>query len=333
MKIKIFIDTVKKQGEILLNETWKTSLILFKIIIPVSVATKLMTDWGIVDYAGMALGHVMGLAGLPGSMGVVWATAMILNLYTAIIVFFSMPVSGHLTIAQVTTLSTMMLVAHALPVELGIARKAGIRLWFMLVFRVAGAFASGIMLYHLYRMGGFLQTEFTAVWKPDMVDLSWGMWALSQLKTLISIYIIILFLLITVRLLSWLHITDMLGRLLRPLLFMMGIGKDAVPVTIIGMTMGIGYGGGMIIREAHSGRLSQREIFFSLSFMGLMHSMIEDTLLMIFLGGHVTGVLLFRFVFAMLIIFIMVKLMRRLSDERFYRYFFRTQRDVVKYSD
>jgi hypothetical protein len=94
-------------------------------------------------------------------------------------------------------------------------------------------------------------------------------------------------------------------------------------VTIIGMTMGIGYGGGLIIREAQPGSLSRRDIFFSLAFMGLMHSMIEDTLLMILLGGHVSGVLIFRFIFAMAVIFIMVRLMNRVSDSAFNRYFFR----------
>ena len=78
----------------------------------------------------------MKFAGLPGSMGVVWATAMFTNLYAAIVVFSSMMVSEHLTVAQVTILTTMMLVAHSLPIELGIARKAGIRLRFMLLFRV-----------------------------------------------------------------------------------------------------------------------------------------------------------------------------------------------------
>ena len=120
----------------------------------------------------------------------------------------------------------------------------------------------------------------------------------------------------------------MLGRVLKPVLYLMGISKDAAPVTIIGMTMGIGYGGGLIIHEARSGRLSKRDIFFSLSFMGLMHSMIEDTLLMLLLGGHISGVLFLRFIFAMTVIFIMVRLMRGLTRETFNRYFFRVQEDI-----
>jgi spore maturation protein SpmB len=150
-----------------------------------------------------------------------------------------------------------------------------------------------------------------------------GQPGISQCKTILTVYAIILLLLVIVKLLNFLHITDMLGRVLRPVLHMMGISKDAAPVTIIGMTMGIGYGGGLIIHEARSGRLSKRDIFFSLSFMGLMHSMIEDTLRMIFLGGHISGVLFLRFIFAMIVIFIMVRLMRNMTDRSFNRYFFR----------
>ena len=321
--MKQIIDSLKKQGELLLVETWKTSLILFKIVIPISVATKLLNDWGLTSYIGIALGPVMKLVGLPGSMGLVWATAMITNLYAAIIVFSSIVSPEHLTTAQVTILTTMMLVAHSLPIELRIAQKAGPRLRFMLTLRVLGALLIGFLLNQIYLKSGYLQTEFIAVWKPDMSDPSWKAWAIAQLRSLLSIYGIILLLLFIVRLLTWLRITDLLARILKPILQMMGMSKDAAPITIIGMTMGIGYGGGLIIREAQSGALSKRDIFFSLAFMGLMHSMIEDTLLMILLGGHVSGVLIFRFIFAMAVIFVMVRLMKQVSETAFDRYFFR----------
>ncbi len=327
-KIKIlmkqFIDSIKKQGELLLIEAWKTSLILFKIVIPISIATKLLNDWGVTAYIGLALGPLMKFVGLPGSMGLVWATAMITSLYAAIIVFSTLISVEPLTVAQVTVLATMMLVAHSLPIELRIAQKAGPRLRFMLMFRVLGALLTGFLLNRIYLKSGYLQTEFVAIWKPDMSDPSWKSWAVDQVKSLLTIYGIIILLLFIVRLLTWLRVTDLLARILKPILRIMGMSKDAAPITIIGMTMGIGYGGGLIIREAQSGSLSGKDIFFSLSFMGLMHSMIEDTLLMILLGGHVSGVLVFRFIFAMAVIFVMVKLMKSVSETAFNRYFFRS---------
>ncbi len=323
IKMKQFTDSIKKQGELLLVETWKTSLILFKIVIPISIATKLLNDWGVTAYIGIGLGPVMKLVGLPGSMGLVWATAMITSLYAAIIVFLSLVSMEPLTVAQVTILATMMLVAHSLPIELRIAQKAGPRLRFMLLLRISGALVTGFLLNQIYLKSGYLQTEFVAMWKPDIIDPSWKAWAVAQIKSLLTIYGIILLLLFILRLLTWLRIMELLTRIFKPILRVMGMSRDAAPITIIGMTMGIGYGGGMIIREARSGSLSRQDILFSLSFMGLMHSMIEDTLLMIFLGGHVSGVLIFRFLFAMAVIFVMVKLMKSVSETTFNRYFFR----------
>ena len=324
MKLQQLIESAKEQGKLLLIEAWKTSLILIKIAIPISIATKLMNDWGVIAYIGLALGPVMKCVGLPGSMGLVWATAMITNLYAGIIVFSSLASAEHLTVAQVTIIATMMLIAHALPIELRIAQKAGPRFRFMFLLRIFGALLIGLLLNQIYLRSGFLQTEYIALWNPDINDPSWKTWAIDQIRTLLSIYGIILSLLFIVRLLAWLRITDGLTRILEPILRMMGMSKDAAPITIIGMTMGIGYGGGLIIREAQSGTLSKKDIFFSLSFMGLMHSIIEDTLLMLLLGGHISGILIFRFVFAMLVIFVMVRLMRRVSDWIFNRFFFRT---------
>jgi hypothetical protein len=324
MEFKQLIDSVKEQGKLLLVEAWKTTLILIRIVIPISIATKLMNDWGVIKYIGLALGPVMECVGLPGSMGLVWATAMITNLYAAIIVFSSLASVEHLTVAQVTIIATMMLLAHALPIELRIAQKAGPRFRFMFLLRVFGALVVGLLLNQIYLRSGLLQTEYVALWNPGVSDPSWKTWAIDQIRTILSVYGIILSLLFIVRLLAWLRITDLLTRILEPVLRMMGMSKDAAPITIIGMTMGIGYGGGLIIQEAQSGALSKKDIFFSLSFMGLMHSMIEDTLLMLLLGGHISGVLIFRFLFAMLVIFVMVRLMRRVSYRTFSRYFFRT---------
>lgn len=47
------------------------------------------------------------------------------------------------SIAQVTVLSSMILIAHTLPIELSISQKAGVKLWYVLVLRILGAFVLG----------------------------------------------------------------------------------------------------------------------------------------------------------------------------------------------
>jgi hypothetical protein len=47
------------------------------------------------------------------------------------------------------------------------------------------------------------------------------------------------------------------------------MSKNAAPITIIGMALGLAYGGGLIINEARSRLVSKKDAFLSLSFNGL----------------------------------------------------------------
>ncbi len=111
------------------------------------------------------------------------------------------------------------------------------------------------------------------------------------------IFCIVLALISLMRLLTWMRITDLLVRMLQPLLRFLGIGREAAPLAIVGMTMGLTYGGGLIIHESRSGRVRPKDVFASLTLMGLTHSVIEDTLLMVMLGGHLSGILFARMIF------------------------------------
>ncbi|MFH0911560.1 MAG: nucleoside recognition domain-containing protein [Planctomycetota bacterium] len=305
-----------------LDKAVQTSLTLFKIIIPVSIATKILGEMGAIDFLGGALAPVMKVVGLPGSMGLAWATAMVTNLYGGMAVFWSLLVKEPITAAQATVVTTMFLIAHALPLELQIARKAGARFWPMAILRVGGAFACGWMLYRLYAWGGWHAERATLLWNPAGGDASWRGWALSELKNLGMIFLIIWALLLLLALLERLGVTKALIRLLGPVLRRLGISAAAAPLTIIGMTLGISYGGGLIIQESRSGRIDGRAVFYSLALLGLCHSLIEDTLLMRLLGGAFSGVLWGRLLFALVSVALLMRLLSPLSEETFRRYLF-----------
>ena len=217
----------------------------------------------------------------------------------------------------------MMLVAHGLPVELRIAQKAGTRFRAMALIRIGGALLLGWLLHLGYQFSGTLQQANRALWNPPAVDPTWGAWIAAELRNMISIFFIILCLMALLRLLKKLGISDLMTRLLEPVLALLGMGRAAAPVTIIGMTLGLSYGGGLIIQEARSGRLSKRDIFCSMALMGLCHSLIEDTLVMMLLGGHVSGVFWGRLLFSLLAIFLLGRLIRALPQAVFERYLVR----------
>lgn len=302
----------------LLHDAARTSWDLFKVMVPIIVATKILQELDVIKYFGYALEPVMGLVGLPGEMGLVWATAMLVNFYGGMAMFVSLAAetAQPLTTAQVTVLTTMILVAHALPLECRICQKAGARFRAILILRVAAALVLGWALHMAYSGWGLLEGASVMIWNPKTADP----WVLAQAKNLLWIFAIILVLLLLLRVLKWLGVTDWLSRLLEPVLRALGMSRAAAPLTIIGMTMGLSYGGGLIIREAQSGRLGRRDVFFSLALMSLCHSLIEDTVIMMALGAHWSGVLAARFVFALLAIFLLVRTLGRVSDRAFDKY-------------
>lgn len=296
---------------------------LFRILIPVIILVKLLEMAGAIDLLGRILAPVMGLVGLPGTTGLVWAAAMITSLYGGIVVFLTIAPAAGLTCAQVTVLSTMMLVAHSMPVELGVARQAGARVRFMAPWRILGALAIGAALNLVYSLSGFLQQPAEILWRMPAQHAGLGAWALGQVRNLTLIFLAVTVLMAFLRILDRIGITAFLNRVLRPVLVSMGIGPSASTITIFGMILGLSYGGGLIIGGARSGSIPPRDVLFSLCLLGLAHSVVEDSLLMLSLGASITGVLVARIAFAWIAMWLLVKLLRRVPDSAFYRHFCR----------
>jgi len=305
-----------------IREAAVVSFILFRIMVPVVIAVKILSELGLVKHIAAAFAPLMSLVGLPGEMGLVWATAVMTNMYGGIVIFASIAPGLHMSTAQITVIACMILVAHSMPVETTIARKTGVRIRFMIPFRILCALLLGFILNSIYTLGGFLQEEGRILWEASPGSSSLGSWAFSQLQNLVIIFLIVLVLIILMKILDKLGITRLMNRLLEPVLTSMGIGKSAATVTILGMVLGISYGGGLIIRDINSGKLSSRDVFFSISLMGLSHAIVEDTLLMMSLGGNISGILFGRIIFTWIIISGLVRFVRKISDAAFYRYFF-----------
>lgn len=148
------------------------------------------------------------------------------------------------------------------------------------------------------------------LWRPEATDPSLLSWGISQLKMLVMMFIIIVLLMALLRILKKLGIERLMHALLAPLLRLIGIGREATNVTIIGFTLGLSIGAGLLIREARNGMLSRRDIFLTMSFLGLCHSIIEDTLLILLMGADLSAILWTRLVFAIAVTALLARLGR-----------------------
>ncbi|BDQ33011.1 hypothetical protein [Pseudodesulfovibrio portus] len=304
-----FFTTVRE----LAKDALSASLELFKVMIPILVAVKILQEMGLIRYLALPLEPVMKLVGLPAEMGLVWASALINNIYTGMIVLASLVGDTPLTSAQATVLGVLLLVGHGLPVECAIARKSGARFLFQVVSRLVGAFILGWLLHMIYTATGTLQGPAAMLFTPETGgDPTVAAWVISQIKNMASIVLIIFTLMAIMRILQAIRVIDLMNRILRPVLSLIGIGPKASAITVIGLTMGLSYGGGLIINEAKNGNVGKEDIFYSLTLMGLCHSLIEDSLLIMLIGGHISGVLWGRLIFAIIAMAGIVQLVRRL---------------------
>ena len=295
---------------------------MLKILIPVSIGVKILQETGAMYYIGIALAPLMKLVGLPGEMGLVWGTGMITNLFGGILAYMNLAPYYHLDVAQTTVLCLMMLVAHTFPIELQITKKAGVKFITMLLFRFGFAFLMGFILNLIYNGFSVLTEPAVITWKQEVVlDPTWQQWALGELKNYATIMLFIFSLLFLIKILKAIGVIDWITKGLSPLLRMMGIGAEVTTIAIIGLTLGVVYGGVLIINESKNKNINKRDIFYCLALMGLCHSLIEDTILMMALGGHYTGMLIFRLITSFLIIWAIVKYTKRLSDKSFAKYF------------
>ena len=306
----------------LFKDTISTAIVMFRIMIPVSIVVKILQMSGLIVYIGYVLAPIMRLVGLPGEMGLVWGTGMITNLFGGTLAYLNIAPTLHLTTAQTTIICLMMLVAHTFPIELQISRKAGVKFLVMFIHRFGFAFLMGLILNLIYNGFHFLQQPSVVTWKGQTVtDPSLQAWALGELKNYGMIFMIIFSLIFLIKIMKVTGIIDIITKGLSPLLRMMGIGAEVTTIAIIGLTLGIVYGGALIINESKSTEINKRDVFYCLALMGLCHSLIEDTILMIAIGGHYSGILIARLIFSFIIIWALVKFTKKLSDTTFAKYF------------
>jgi hypothetical protein len=118
----------------------------------------------------------------------------------------------------------------------------------------------------------------------------------------------VLLLITILEILKFIGIESFLKKILIPPLRLFGISESAMNIIIVGMTIGLQFGGGILIKEVNSSKIDKQSVFLSILMINLVHAIIEDTLLMLAVGGHFSGVVFARIIFGLLISLLMLKI-------------------------
>ena len=292
----------------LFKEIKDVTLPLYKILIPFVFIIKLLEILGIVDIIAKAFAPLMGLIGLPSELGIIWVTAIVINIYAALILLINILPSLDVSVAEITILTVAMLFAHNLLVESAISKSAGVSFVFTSLYRLVSAFLACWVLNLIYSKFNYLQEPFTTSFTLETPQSGLWLWLKDQIFYLFFIFIIVAVLVTILEFLKVIGIERFLKKILIPPLRFFGISESSMNIIIVGMTIGLQFGGGILIKEVNSGKIDKQSVFLSILMINLVHAIIEDTMLMLAVGGHFSGVIFARIIFSLLISLAMFKI-------------------------
>ena len=313
--IYMFIVKLKNSFIEIFYESKKIFIVLFKVIVPIVIIIRVLELLGLIPVFAKYLEPLTSFVGIDGSLGLVWMAAMLVNIYAGMAAFATLQSMFDYTVAETTILGLMILIAHSLPIEVAIAKKSGVSAIFTFLFRFLNALIAGKILFYIFEYFNLFQELNTSFLSIPNTNISNTEWIISQIQNFIMIFAIIFFIIAFINILKTFGIWQFILKILKIPLSFLGMSDKVANIILIGLTLGISFGGGFLIEEAKKKEISKKDVFLSLSFLGLCHSIIEDTILILLLGSHISGILFFRFIYTVIVILIMKLILEvRFSD-------------------
>ncbi len=255
---------------------------LLAITLPVSLATWLLKMSGALDSLADIAAPLFALVGLPGEAALVFVTAALVNLYSAIAVLETLNLESR----AVTIVALMCLIAHNLPVETSIQRRVGSRFGRLLLLRLGMSFLAAALLHAL--LPAVAESGLPARAAAPLEHSGWWSegtaWFFSAVRLSATIIILVLLLMILQRVLEEFGLSAWLSRWLRAPLRVLGIPGEAAFLWIVANTLGLAYGAGVMIDHVDRGLLDRRQVDLLNYHIAISHSLLEDTLLFVAIG-------------------------------------------------
>ena len=299
---------MEKSKKILVNifqETTKIFSILFKVILPVVIVIRALELIGAIPFLAKFLEPLTSFIGIDGSLGLVWMAAILVNIYAGLAAFASLQAIFDYSVAETTILGLIILIAHSLPIEVAIAKKSRISWIFNLSFRFINAIVAGKILNLIFTKYELFNEPNQSVLQVPNELVSNFEWAALQIQNFFIIFLIIFFIISTINILKALGVWSLIINIMKIPLSYLGMSEKVANIILIGLTLGISFGGGFLIEESKKNNISKKDILLSLSFLSLCHSIIEDTIFIFLLCSHISGILFFRFIYTVIIILLM----------------------------
>lgn len=290
-------DRVIKAIKDVFPKSVKTSIWLIKITVSISAAILLLRYFNILPWFSQLISPVFNYVGLPGEASLAFVTGYFVNVYSAIAVMATLDLDTR----AITILAIMILSAHNMITETAVQNKTGSSVVRMLLTRTLSAFILGFVLNIIMPAN-----PATDVIVNNQEELSFMAmlteWIVDTGRLVLKMILLIMGLSILQVLLSEFGIIKWLSNFLRPLMRFFGLPAKTSFLWIVANTLGLAYGGAIMMEEAESGKISKDDANLLNHHIGISHSNLEDALLMGSIGALMLWMLFSRWVMSFILV-------------------------------
>lgn len=273
------------------------------MMLPITFGVAILQWAGVIAKVSEWLTPAFSQIGLTGEGVLTFLTAAVASIYAAIGVMGTL----DLDYRSVTIIAVMTLICHNLIIESVIQRKAGCRsAWSMAALRL------GMALVTAWILNLILPENYTGTLLMERhaaTDASFGgimvNWAVSSAKLLPLMFGMIVGLNILQQLLREFRLVELLTVPMSPMMKIFGLARSSAFLWIVLNTLGLAYGGSVLIGEVENGAVSRREARLLNAHAAMTHSTLEDTLLYLAIGVGLFWLLVPRVVMAIIVVWTM----------------------------
>lgn len=249
-------------------------------MVPISFGITLLTYFGLIEYVARPFTGIFHHFGLPGNAIVPYITGVLVNGYSAVAIMVTMPLS----LKEITILSAMILMAHNMPIESMIQKKAGANITLVIIARLLVSFVIGYVLNFLILDDGPVLRNALVNNEELTFDASLFIWFKNISWLGLKIVTIIISLTIINKVLEYNGILKRISKALHPVMQLFGLPDNSAIQWLSANLFGLVYGAGVILSHdpKNFSRTESNKLHLSI---GISHSLIQETMIFAVIGA------------------------------------------------
>ena len=279
---------------------FKTTWTLGKIIFPVTLIVAVLQYTPVLPWVIKMISPLMKLLGLSGDAAIPLVLGNFLNLYAAIGAILTLDFS----VKEVFILAVMLSFSHNLFIESGVALKAGVKLWVVLVTRPGLALLSAVVI-NLVWHGGSESAKYGLIQQSTSQADGVAEILLEAIQKaglgILQLAMIVIPLMIVIQILKDLQWLNKFSKTMAPITKTLGMKENTSTTIASGLLFGLAYGAGVMIQAVKEDGVSKKDITLAFIFLMACHAVVEDTLIFVPLGIPVLPLFLIRLGVAILL--------------------------------